>query len=97
MDVAKVNQVEGDLDAFISKRDKQRRRAEGHRPSEALWVESCRRYAQTRCEEELWERLLFATAMRRSHTRTFAELDAKYSRMISDLETQLGLRREGAA
>ena len=36
--------VESELDAFISKRDKQRRRTEGERRIEEAWMESERRY-----------------------------------------------------
>ena len=40
MDIAKGEQVEGELDAFIHKRDRQRRRDEGERAREELYAES---------------------------------------------------------
>ena len=42
--VAKGEAVESELDAFIARRDKERRQSEGERAREALWQESVRRY-----------------------------------------------------
>ena len=44
MDIAAGEHVEFELDAFISRRDKQRRQTEGKRRSEEAWQESERRY-----------------------------------------------------
>jgi predicted acetyltransferase len=44
VNVARTEQIEGELDAFIVKRDKERRQNEGERAREQLWVESVRRY-----------------------------------------------------
>jgi hypothetical protein len=46
MDIETGERVEGELDAFIAKRDKQRRQTEGERRLEALWVESVRPYQE---------------------------------------------------
>ena len=42
--------VEAELDAMIRRRDEKRRRDEGERPEEALWLESERKYAARRRE-----------------------------------------------
>ncbi len=47
-DISPGEKVEKDLDAFISKRDKERRLSEGERAEEAAWVESERRAQATR-------------------------------------------------
>jgi hypothetical protein len=41
---ARGEKVELELDAFVAKRDAQRRRTEGERPVEEMWVESERAY-----------------------------------------------------
>ena len=46
--VAKGEAAESGIDAFISKRDRQRRRDEGERPAEELWAISERIYAAKR-------------------------------------------------
>jgi hypothetical protein len=49
--VERPDTVQKDLEAFIEKRDKQRRQTEGERSAEAAWAESERRYF-ARLEEE---------------------------------------------
>ena len=44
VDVAKVNAVEGELDSFVARRDRERRRDEGERPAEEIWAQSVRTY-----------------------------------------------------
>ena len=51
MDIAKVSAVEAELDNFISRRHEKRIQEEGERPAEEVWVESERRYAARRLEE----------------------------------------------
>jgi hypothetical protein len=46
MDIETGERVEGELDAFIAKRDKQGRQTEGERRLEALWVESVKPYQE---------------------------------------------------
>jgi hypothetical protein len=48
---AQGEKVELELDAFITKRDAQRRRAEGERPAQEIWMESERRYNARRKAE----------------------------------------------
>jgi hypothetical protein len=44
VDVAKANMVEAELDSFVARRDKERRRDEGERLPEEIWQESVRAY-----------------------------------------------------
>ena len=44
--VARGEMAEASIDAFISKRDKQRRKQEGERPAEDPYMESTRRYQE---------------------------------------------------
>lgn len=95
MDIARGEATEKELDQLIVRRHEKRVVDEGERPAQEMYEESCRKYAESAREARLWEKLHFAKSMRRSHIRNFAELDAKYSRMISDLEAQLGLPEKG--
>ena len=56
MDVAKVNQVESELDSFVTKGDKQRQETGGERAREELWRESVRVYHERReaASREAW-------------------------------------------
>ncbi len=55
-DISTGEKVEAELDAFISKRDKERRLSEGERAEEAAWRESVRRHDAARDAElrEQW-------------------------------------------
>jgi hypothetical protein len=55
--VAKGEMAESSIDAFIAKRDKQRRQTEGERAREKLWAQSVRAY-NARCGEERRQELL---------------------------------------
>ncbi len=52
--VAEIEQVEGQLDDLIARRDKQRRREEGDRAEEAAFREAELREAARRAEVEAW-------------------------------------------
>ena len=91
VDVAKINTVEGELSAFISKRDKERRRDEGERAREELWAESCRVYAEQRQQSLAWEWLRYHVARQRAHRHTFALLDAQHEAEIRRYSQLLGL------
>ena len=66
VDVVKINAIEGELSAFVSKRDKERRRDEGERAREAIWQESVRVFNARRDGErrEAWVSYLMAHADR---------------------------------
>ncbi len=44
--IARGEVVEGELDAMIRRRDDKRRKTEGERDEEALWMVSVRRYEE---------------------------------------------------
>ena len=48
MDVARGESVENELTAFVEKRYRQRRKAEGERRAEGAWAEPERHYEQNR-------------------------------------------------
>ena len=95
MDVVKVNQVEGELDSFVAKRDAQRRRTEGEREREAIYMESVRRHHAQRQETLAWEWLRYHVARQRAHRKTFALLDAHHEAEIRRYSEMLGINYEG--
>ena len=48
---AQGEKVEAELDIFVARRDAQRRRAEGERPPQEIWMDSERRYDARRRAE----------------------------------------------
>ena len=62
MDVAKVNAIEGELDSFVARRDKERRRDEGERPPEAIWQVSVRAYNGQLRRQKLIDDYLYSSA-----------------------------------
>ena len=91
MDVVKVNQVEGELDSFVAKRDAQRRRTEGEREREAIYMASVRRHHAQHQEALAWEWLEYHQRRQRAHRQTFALLDAHHEAEIQRYERMLGL------
>lgn len=55
-DIAAGEAVEHELDAFVARRDKERRKTEGERVEEAAWAESSRRHRARQDAEERAER-----------------------------------------
>jgi hypothetical protein len=51
VDVVRAEMVESELDCMIDRRNDQRREAEGHRPSEEMYEESCRAHKAKREQE----------------------------------------------
>jgi len=87
MDVAHGERVDKELTAFIEKRDRQRRKAEGERSLEEAWMESERRYddRRRRRNRALW----FAH---------FCRMAASHARLAEDYERRAEeLCEEGAA
>jgi hypothetical protein len=70
LDIARGEQVEHELDAFIRHRDKQRRQTEGERLTEELWMPSERSYFARLEDQKRQERLEYheAQAARLSNT-----------------------------
>jgi hypothetical protein len=87
LDVAKVEQIEGDLNALIE------RRARGVDPDENadLWRESVRRYRARHREERLRDRLAYHRAMLEAHTRNFEEILRRHRVGIRLVEEALGI------
>ena len=89
--VSRAEMVESDLDRLITKRDTQRRETEGHRPSEEMYEEGCRRLAEQRQQElaQLW--LEHHQRQLRSHQLTSALLVRHHQEEIQRYERMLGL------
>ena len=51
MDIEATDRAERQIETFISRRETERRKEEGHRPSEEMWAESERVYFATHQEE----------------------------------------------
>jgi hypothetical protein len=57
VDTSRGEQVEAEIDAFIRRRNKQRRQSEGEREREELWQDSVRAHNARQGDEQLLERL----------------------------------------
>ena len=75
--------VEAELDAFIARRDKKRRKEEGERAREELYADSVRTYHENRQLQAWWEVLRYHERMIRAHT---ANLEALVSRHRSEAQ-----------
>ena len=67
MDVTHGEEVEAHLEAFISKRDQQRRKSEGERPREESYEQNLREHAAERRLSVLYQRRDFALAQIERH------------------------------
>jgi hypothetical protein len=88
LDVAKVEKVEAELNAFITKRATQRDKANAEAD---LWAMSERRHYARLREERLLDRLAWHQAMLESHTRNFEELMRRHRVGIRLVEKALGI------
>ena len=95
VDVAKVNAIEGELDSFVSRRDKQRRRDEGDRPPEEIWQESVRAYNARREQELWWAWLRWHQRMLNNHTKTSALITSHHRSEIERYERLLNIDYQG--
>ena len=91
MDVVRGEMVEAELDHLIARRDDMRRGEEGHRPSEEMYEESCRRHAEAQQQALAWAWLRYHVARQRAHRKTFTLLDAMHQQEIAKYEAMLGL------
>jgi hypothetical protein len=91
VDVTHTEAVEAGLDAFIAKRDKQRRQSEGERAREVLYSEGCRRYEEKERRRVLWEWLRFHEAQIRRHTATLEALISRHRREAERYAELLGV------
>ncbi len=94
--VAKTNMVEAELDGFVNRRDKERRRTEGERPlAEALWAESERRHAASRQQALAWAWLRWHQRMLNSHIKTSNLITSHHAAEIEKYERLLNIDYEG--
>jgi hypothetical protein len=85
------------VDRVIRSREQRLAEEAENRKIAQAWLESDERHHAKRVEELWWARLHHARAMRRSHTKTFAELDAKWTQEIERCESRLGLNNDEVA
>ena len=95
MDITSGERVEGDLDAYITKADKRRRKLEGERPREESYVPGLRRRDHDRQRELAWQWLRHHAQKMRNRARTKVLLDAHDRQEIAKYERMLGLDHEG--
>jgi len=100
-DITHSEQIEKELDTFISKRHDQRVAAEGGRPAEAAWRESERRVAARRRLEESLGRLEWANkpsrGVREAHRGIYASHRDHGRRLVRSIEYIQGGRSPGPA
>ncbi len=88
MDVARVEKVEGDLNALIKRRGTQRDKANAEAD---LWALSERRHRARLREAALRQRLAYHEEQLVRHTRTFEELLRRHRVGIRLVEEALGI------
>jgi hypothetical protein len=91
VDIARGEQIEGELDAFIAKRDRERRREEGERPQEELYAESTRRYHERQVLQGWWEWLRYHERMIRAHTATYEAIISRHRKEAERYAELLGV------
>ena len=90
--VAKGEQVEAELTAFIGKRDEQRRREEGReRPAEELWQASERVYQAKRWRKQAWAWVRYHEGQIRRHTATLEALIGRHRKEAERYAALLGV------
>jgi hypothetical protein len=88
LDVARVEKIEGDLNALIKRRGTQRDKANAEAD---LWAMSERRHHARLREERLRDRLAYHRAMLEAHTRNFEELLRRHRVGLRLCEEALGI------
>ncbi len=88
LDVAKVEKIEGDLNALIERRATQRDKANAEAD---LWAMSERRHRARLREERLRERLAYHQAMLRAHSENFQEILRRHRVGLRLCEEALGI------
>ncbi len=95
LDVARVEKVEGDLNALIKRRATQRDKANAEAD---LWAMSERRHRARLREAALRQRLAYHEEQLVRHTRTFEELLRRHKSGLRLVQRELGIAGdEGAA
>jgi hypothetical protein len=91
VDIARGEQVEHELEAFIRHRDRQRRQSEGQRPEEEMYAESVRRYNERERRQRAWEKLRHHESMIRSHTANFEAIVGRHHLEVARCEELFGI------
>ncbi len=84
MDIESVSRAEADLDRFIERRAKEAKKWEAERDTEAMWVESTRRYNALRREQLRWEWIRYYDAIATSLRKRAEEYDEKAAQLLED-------------
>ena len=93
MDISQGEKVEGELDILIERRENERRKTEGHRPSEEMWAESERVYFARRQEENRTAWCDYHRRLQALHQGLADEHDAELKKLENG--SSAGHRREG--
>jgi hypothetical protein len=91
VDITRGEQVEAEMDAFISKTDKQRRREEGDRPAEEMYAASVRLHHDKRQRVRAWEWLRYHERMIATHTATLEALIGRHRKEAERYAALLGV------
>ena len=86
MDIARSEQIEGELDAMIRRRDTHRRQTEGERLEEELYEPSVRAYNALREAEKRADWYAFEMHMGDLHLRLSSEHYAKAEKYLEATE-----------
>ena len=91
LDISQGEKVEGELDVFITRRDKQRRKTEEERPEEVAWAESVRRYNEREEQGLLWEQKRYHESMIRAHEANLAAIVSGHREKLARVDALLGI------
>jgi hypothetical protein len=85
-DISQGEKVEQELDAFVNKRDRQRRESEGERAAEEMYRESCRRHEEQRRAVLRAEWVAYHKAAAERARRTLGRIVEEHEAAASRLE-----------
>jgi hypothetical protein len=91
-DISHIEKVESELDAFIGKRDRQRREKEGERLEEQLYKQACRDQNGQRELSYLFQWRDFYGAQLEAHRRNFRLLLARNKANLERVEREIERR-----
>jgi hypothetical protein len=89
--------VESELDTLITRRDTERRRTEGEREQEELYMQSVRAHNEKRQRQRLWDLLRYHERMIRVHTTTSEVIVGRHRLEVERCEALLGLNGKETA
>jgi hypothetical protein len=97
VDVERTEMVEGEIDVFIARRDRERRKDEGERAAEEMYEESCRRHSERVRQEDLWKWKRHHEAMIRAHEANLAAVVGAHKERLARVDALLGISDETEA